>query len=82
MVLQPLYSNSSDRRVSRVARGPRSTWDHGDDTDHNALVRFYSVAYAPITQPAVTAENYEIKHKYLSLVQQNQFGGSPSEDAG
>jgi hypothetical protein len=38
--------------------------------------------HAPITQPAVEAENYEIKPNYLSLVQQNQFGGSTSEDAG
>ena len=37
---------------------------------------------APITQPAVTAENYEIKPHFLSLVQQNQFGGSAAEDAG
>ena len=37
---------------------------------------------APITQPAVTAENYEIKPHFLSLVQQNQFGVSSSEDAG
>ena len=37
---------------------------------------------APITQPAVTAENYEIKPHFLTLVQQNQFGGSASEDAG
>ena len=37
---------------------------------------------APITQPAVEAENYEIKPNFLTLVQQNQFGGSASEDAG
>ena len=37
---------------------------------------------APITQPAVTAENYEIKPHFLSLVQQNQFGGLAAEDAG
>ena len=37
---------------------------------------------APITQPAVKAENYEIKPNFLTLVQQNQFGGSASEDAG
>ena len=36
----------------------------------------------PITQPAVAAENYEIKPNLLNLVQQNQFGGSTSEDAG
>jgi hypothetical protein len=36
----------------------------------------------PITKLAVEAENYEIKPKYLSLVQENQFGGSTSEDAG
>ena len=37
---------------------------------------------APITQPAVTAENYEIKPNLLSLVQQNQFGGSVAENLG
>ena len=37
---------------------------------------------APITQPAVVAENYEIKPNLLNLIQQNQFGGSTSEDAG
>ena len=37
---------------------------------------------APITQPAVDAENDEIKPNLLTLVQQNQFGGSASEDAG
>ena len=37
---------------------------------------------APITQPAVAAENYEIKPNLLSLVQQNQFGGSAAEDSG
>ena len=36
----------------------------------------------PITQPAIAAEDYEIKPHYLSLVQQNQFGGSAVEDAG
>ena len=30
---------------------------------------------ATITQPAVEAENYEIKPNFLTLVQQNQFGG-------
>ena len=37
---------------------------------------------APITQPAVVAENYEIKPNLLNLIQQNQFSGSASEDAG
>jgi hypothetical protein len=37
---------------------------------------------APITQPAVRTENYEINPNYLSLVHQNQFGGSSFEDAG
>ena len=37
---------------------------------------------APITQPAVIAENYEIKPNLLNLIQQNQFGGSAFEDAG
>jgi hypothetical protein len=36
---------------------------------------------APITLPAIEAENYEIMPNFLSLVQQNQFGGSTSEDA-
>ena len=30
----------------------------------------------PITQPTITAEDYEIKPHYLSSVQQNKFGGS------
>ena len=38
--------------------------------------------HALITQLIVTAENYEIKPHFLSLVQQNQFGGSAAEDAG
>ena len=37
---------------------------------------------AHITQPAVTAENYEIKPHFLSLVQHNQFASSAAEDAG
>ena len=37
---------------------------------------------APITHPAVEAGNYEIKPNFLTLVQQNKFGGSASEDAG
>ena len=37
---------------------------------------------APISQPAVEAKNYEIKPNVLTLVQQNQFGDSASEDAG
>ena len=37
---------------------------------------------APITQPTIIAENYEIKPNLLNLIQQNQFGGSASEDAG
>src|SRR4051812_5556560 len=36
----------------------------------------------PITQPTITIVDYEIKPHYLSLVQQNQFGGSVVEDAG
>ena len=36
----------------------------------------------PITQPTIAAEDYEIKPHYLSLVQQNQFGGFAIEDAG
>jgi hypothetical protein len=31
--------------------------------------------HAPITQPTVTEENYEIKPIFLSLLQHNQFGG-------
>ena len=37
---------------------------------------------APITQPVVVAENYEIKPNLLNLIQQNQFGGSAPEDPG
>jgi hypothetical protein len=37
---------------------------------------------APINQPIVEEENYEIKPNLLSLVQQNQFGGSAAEDSG
>ena len=36
----------------------------------------------PIIQPAIVVEDYVIKPHYLSLVQQNQFGGSAVEDAG
>ena len=36
---------------------------------------------AHITHPAVDAETYEIKPNLLSLVQQNQFGGSSAEDS-
>ena len=36
----------------------------------------------PITQPTIVADDYGIKPHYLSLVQQNQFGGSTVEDAG
>ena len=36
----------------------------------------------PITQPAIAAEDYEMKPHYLSLVQQNQFRGSTAEDVG
>ena len=36
----------------------------------------------PITQQAIASEDYEIKPHNLSLVQQNQFGGSVVEDAG
>ena len=35
----------------------------------------------PITQPAIAADDYEIKPYYLCLVQHNQFGGSDVEDA-
>ena len=38
--------------------------------------------HAPITQPVVVAENYEIKPNLLNLIQQNQFSDSSSEDAG
>ena len=36
----------------------------------------------PITQPSIVAQYYEIMPHYLTLVQQNQFGGSAVEDAG
>lgn len=38
--------------------------------------------HAPITQPDVEAEQYEIKQTLLNLVQQNQFGGLANEDSG
>ena len=38
--------------------------------------------HTPITQPTINAEDYEIKPYYLSLVQQNKFGGYAIEDAG
>ena len=38
--------------------------------------------HAPITQHVVDADNYEIKPHFLTLVQQNQFGGLAVEDAG
>jgi hypothetical protein len=37
---------------------------------------------APITLPNVTAEQFEIKPQLVTMVQQNQFGGSASKDAG
>src|SRR3989337_3170753 len=36
----------------------------------------------PIAQPEVVAAEYEIKSNLVSMVQQDQFGGSASEDAG
>ena len=36
----------------------------------------------PIAQPDVAAAEYEIKPNLVSMVQQDQFGGSASEDAG
>ena len=36
----------------------------------------------PITQPVVVAENYETKPNLLNLIQQNQFSGLASENAG
>ena len=38
--------------------------------------------HTPITQPTMAADDYEIKPHYLSLVQQNQFGGSDVKDTG
>ena len=35
----------------------------------------------PIAQPEVAAAEYEINLNFLSMVQQDQFGGSASEDA-
>ena len=35
----------------------------------------------PIAQPEVAAAEYEIKLNFFSMVQQDQFGGSASEDA-
>ena len=35
-----------------------------------------------IAQPDVVAAEYEIKPNLVSMVQHDQFGGSPSEDAG
>jgi hypothetical protein len=37
--------------------------------------------HTPISQPIVTAESYEMKTHFLSLVQHNKFGGSATEDA-
>jgi hypothetical protein len=36
----------------------------------------------PIAQPEVAADEYEIKPNSISMVQQDQFGGSTFEDAG
>ena len=36
----------------------------------------------PIAQPEVAAAEYEIKLNFVSMVQQDQFGGSASEDVG
>src|SRR3989337_2581954 len=36
----------------------------------------------PIAQPEVAAAEYEIKPNLVSMVQQDQFGGSASEDVG
>jgi hypothetical protein len=37
---------------------------------------------APIALPDVAAEQFRIKTHLVTMVQQNQFGGSTSEDAG
>jgi hypothetical protein len=37
---------------------------------------------APITQPTIAAEKYEIKSDLLRLVQLNQFGGLAADDSG
>ncbi|KAM0933256.1 putative retrotransposon gag domain-containing protein [Dioscorea sansibarensis] len=36
--------------------------------------------HTSITRPTVEAKNFELKPTLLSMVQQNQFGGSPTED--
>ena len=36
----------------------------------------------PIAQPDVAVSEYEIKPNLVSMVQQDQFGGSASEDVG
>ena len=41
-----------------------------------------SLMREPIAQPDVATAEYEIKPNLVSMVQQDQFGGSASEDAG
>jgi hypothetical protein len=52
--------------------GTKEAWEDATPNDDYLL--------APITQPVVTSE--EIKPHFLSLVQQNQFGGSATEEEG
>ena len=36
--------------------------------------------HSSITRPTVEANNFELKPAFLSMVQQNQFGGSPTDN--
>ena len=36
--------------------------------------------YSPIRQPTIEANNFELKLALITMVQQHQFTGDPSED--
>jgi hypothetical protein len=75
------FNEGHDLRLNEFCR------EHGHYTSEKEKLGKYAIPNddfirAPITRPAVTSKNYEIKPNLLSLVQQNQFGGSAAEDSG
>ena len=36
--------------------------------------------YSTVRQPTIEANNFELKHELITMFQQNQFTGHPSED--
>ena len=71
----------ADERIEHTVEQETSTgWPPMQDTMEDFWRLVIQEEYSAVRQPAVEANNFELKPALITMVQQNQFTGHPTED--